>query len=104
MDSSATLVSDASFMQEKVQANFIKKNLTLLNIYTTLFFLNHRAFEWQYTWLNYKWSPTWLKPFSQENMFSAISYKSDDDDVDDGIKTQQGPNLMNCESGWTTYI
>ena len=54
MDSSATLVSDASFMQEKVQANFIKKNLTLLNIYTTLFFLNRRAFEWQYTWLNYK--------------------------------------------------
>ena len=31
-------------------------------------------------------------------MFSAISYKSDDDDVDDDIKTQQGPNLMNCES------
>ena len=35
-------------------------------------------------------------------MFSAISYKTDDDDVDDdvddGIKTQQGPNLMNCES------
>ncbi|XP_023337088.1 uncharacterized protein LOC111708069 [Eurytemora carolleeae] len=41
VDSSATLVSDASFMQEK------------------------------------------------EKMFSAISYKSDDDDVDDGIKTQQ---------------
>ena len=35
-------------------------------------------------------------------MFSAISYKTDDDDVDDDvdddIKTQQGPNLMNCES------
>ena len=57
------------------------------------------------TLLNCKWSPIGLKIFCQEKMFSAISYKTDDDDVDDdvddGIKTQQGPNLMNCESRWT---